>query len=131
MRSTSSMSSVQPGTRTKRTQIGLARGGEAAGELVDRLVVHAGEPLVQVGRHGLQAEQHQVDAGQVLVAEPVAEVAVGVERGVDAQLLGRREHLEHEPVLHQRLAAADGQAALHGLQAVAVLLHHLHRARQA
>ena len=79
----------------------------------------------------LEAEHHQVDAGQVLVAEPVAEIAVGVERGVDAGFLDGGEQLEHEAVLHQRLAAADGQAALHGAQAVAVLVHHLHRPRQA
>ena len=63
-----------------------------------------------------------------VVAQPVAEVAVGVERGVDAHRLRGREQLHREAVLHQRLAAAEREAARHDLQAVAVLAQLLGRA---
>jgi len=48
---------------------------------------------------------------------------------VNTHFLCSREYLEHKPMLQQRLAAADGQSALHRLQVVAVFLNLLHRAR--
>ena len=81
---------------------------------VDGLRVLAGQAMVQVRRHGLEAEHDQVDGAQVFVAEPVAEEAIGVERRVHSNFLHGGKHLEHESVLHQCLAAADRQAALHG-----------------
>ena len=57
----------------------------------------------------------------------VAVVAVGLDGGVDAHLLRGGEELDREPVLHQRLTAAQGEAALHDLEAVAVLPQLLRR----
>ena len=64
MRPTSSRSSVQPGTITKRTQTGRRRAAKAAGERVHGRVVLAGQPPVQVGRDRLEAEHDEVEVAR-------------------------------------------------------------------
>ena len=56
-------------------------------------------------------QQHEVDRLQVLVGEPVSKVAVGVQSRVDAHSSSAGEQLDREPVLHQRLAAAQSESA--------------------
>jgi hypothetical protein len=51
------------------------------------------------------------------VAQPLAIVAVRVERGVDGHRPRHREQLDREAVLHQGLAAAEREAAAHRAQA--------------
>ena len=65
-----------------------------------------------------------------LPAETVAERAVGLDRRVDAHGPHGGEQLDGEAILHQRLAAAQGEAARHDFQAVAVLAQLLRGAGQ-
>src|SRR5204863_7550132 len=81
---------------------------------------HAREPAMKLWSDGLKVEQHQINRREVGISEAVAQITVGVEGGMHAHLFGRGEHLEDKLMLHQRLAAAYGQAAAHGVEAVAI-----------
>src|SRR4051812_45224190 len=97
---------------------------EAAGEFVHGLVVHTRESLVHIRINRLEAKQHEIDRSKVLIREPLAEIAIGIQSGVDPRALNGRKELHHEPVLQKRFAAADRQATLHRIQAAAVLAYY-------
>ena len=63
---------------------------------------------------------HEIDRLELGVRQPIAVVAVGVERRMNTHRLRCREQLCREAVLHQRLAAAQGEAPGHGFQAMAI-----------
>jgi hypothetical protein len=58
----------------------------------------------------LDAEHDEIDAVHFLIREPVAMVAVGLERGMDAHRPGSGQQFDDEAMLHQRLAPADRQS---------------------
>ena len=66
---------------------------------------------------------------QLGVGQPIAVEAVGLDRRVNAHLLRGRQQLGREPMLHQRLPAAQREAARHDLEAVAILAQLLRRFR--
>ena len=75
----SSTSSVSPAPA--RTGARPAAGApQPAGELQRRPDVHAGQPAVPFRIQRLDIEQHEVDRLELGVGEPVAVIAVGVER---------------------------------------------------
>ncbi len=77
----------------------------------------------------LDPEHHEIDGIQLGVGQPVAVEAVCLNRRVNAHLLCGRQQLGREPTLHQRLTAAQREAARHHLEAVAVLAQFLRRLR--
>ena len=95
--------------------------GQPARERQRRRVVNAGQLLVTFRIPRLEIEQHQIDGLELGVAQPIAVVAIGVERGVDAHAVRGGEQLRGEPVLHQRLTPAQRETSGHDFQAVSVL----------
>ena len=77
----------------------------------------------------LDPEHHEIDRVQLGVGQPCAVEAVGLDRRVNAHLLRGRQQLGREPILHQRLPAAQREAARHRLEAVTVLAQLLGRLR--
>ena len=108
---TSPGSSVQPGTRTKRTQTGWWRAASRRAKRERRGDAAAGHPPGDGRVERLDVEQDQVGGVQQLVVGAAAEVAGGVERGVQAELLRAGQDGPGERGLQQRLAAGDGQPA--------------------
>ena len=87
----SSRSSVRPGTSTKRSQTGCRSRREPPART--RASARSSMPVSRRWRSGSQVLMSSSTRSIVVelgVGEPVAEVAVGVERGVDAHLLAPR-----------------------------------------
>ena len=103
----SSGSSLRPGTRTKRSQIGRRRAASRRANSSVGADLLGREAAIALRIPALDVEQHEVDRLEIGVGEPVAEEAVGVERGVDPHPVCRGEELQREAVLHQRLAATQ------------------------
>src|SRR4029450_12941291 len=68
----------------------------------------------------LEIEHDEVDRLELGVRQPIAVVAVGIERRVNAHRLCCREQLCGEAILHQWLTATQSEAPGHGFQAVAI-----------
>src|SRR5262249_45216664 len=96
-------------------------GPETAREAVDRRDIHARQVAMAFGIPGLEVQQHYIDLLEILVGEALAEIPVSVERRVDPHRLCRGEQLHDEAMLHQGLAAADGEPTGHDLQTTTVL----------
>ena len=84
---------------------------QALGEAQGRMQLAAGHLAISVRIATLDVEQYKIDALKVGVISAVAEEAGGVERRVQAELLGCGEQTAGEADLYQRLATRDGEAA--------------------
>ena len=71
----------------------------------------AGDQLVLLGVPGFDIEQHQVGIGQYGVVGIAAEVAGGIEAGVQPHLLAAAEQGSGEIRLEEGVATADGDTA--------------------
>jgi hypothetical protein len=85
----------------------LAQLRQPTGESQSRSNVAAGQATVAAGVPGLDVQQDEVGVREQLVGGPGAEVAGGVERGVQAECLGPVQQLTHERGLQQRFPTAD------------------------
>jgi hypothetical protein len=99
---------------------GLVAPGEPTGERERRGYATAGHPPGDGRVVGLDVEQDQVGGVQQRIVGAGAEVAGGVERGVQAEFPGPGQHGPGERGLQQRLTPGNGQPAARGADEPAV-----------
>ena len=89
---------------------GLAHRGEAFGETQRRSQITSGDRAIGFRIRALDVEQHEIEAGKIVVVAAVAEKTRRFDRSVEAHPLGPCQDSPREGELHHRLSAGDGQA---------------------
>src|SRR5688572_10343475 len=95
-------------------------GGEASRERKRRTDLAARELFMRFEVPFLESDHDEIYRLEVGIGQLFAEETVRLDRRVHAHAFGGLQQLQHEAVLHERLAAADGEAARHDLEALTI-----------